>query len=228
MIKNNLHIFGCSYSELLDRGYEPYVEWKGYCPKSWSELLAEKLDLNLINYAQGANSNEMILQNFCKNIDNFKKNDVIILEWSFLNRFTWLNEYDEMISCSYTGFDKTLDQSLAEIIAVTRSSDPYKLQILDFQKLIDNYCKLKGVDIWYWHAEPKMYEYVDVSDKRYLIIDEIMKNNTKFERCTFDVVYELGGCDIETETNGEVKDNHFSESAHKIKAELFYNHIKNI
>lgn len=226
MITNTLHIFGCSYSEPFNKGYDPYVKWKGYEPKSWTEILAEKLNLNLNNHAKGGNSNEMILQNFCKSIHTFKKNDVVILQWSFLNRFTWINTKDEMVSCSYRGIDKTLDQSISELISVTRSSNPYKLQLLDYQKLIDDYCKVKGIDIWYWHADPQMYEYVDLRDMRYLIIDEIMENNTNFERCTFDVVYGLGGYDIETETNGELNDSHFSESAHKIKGELFYNHIK--
>jgi len=224
-MKNTLHVFGCSYSELLDKAYEPYVEWKGYIPKSWSEILAEKLNLNLINYAKGGNSNEMIFQSFCKSINNFKKNDVVILEWSYLNRFTWLSESGEMVSCSLHGVDKTLNKKFAEKIAVTRQSNPYKLQLLDFQKLIDDYCKLKHISVWYWHAEPNMHGYIDLSDKRYLLIDEIMQNNDNFERCTFDVVYGMGGCDIESETSGEIKDNHFSESAHKIKAELFYNHI---
>lgn len=227
-MKNKLYIYGCSYSELVDeRGYLEYIKWRNYEPiKTWSEILAKKLNLNLINRAQGALCNEIIFQKFCNDCNYFNEGDVVIIEWSFFNRYSWIDIYDNLISCSTDGYKDSITLNCAEQISVARTHSAYKKQIIDFQKLIDDYLNLKGIKVWYWHADPSAHEYIDLNDKRYLLIDEIMKNNDNFQRCTFDVVYELGGCDIETETNGVVKDNHFGELAHKIKAELFYEHIK--
>jgi hypothetical protein len=174
-MKNTLHIFGCSFSEIPEPDtYEDYFKYRNNSlPISWSELGGK------------------------------------------------------LVGCSYGGFGNIIDKHTSEQISVNRTHDSYKEQILDYQKIIDKMSVYKDFEVWYWYADQNMYKFIDTNDKRYLIIDDIMKNNEPhYVRTTFDVVYELGGCDIETETKGEVKDNHFGESAHKIKADLFYDHIK--
>lgn len=228
-MNNTLHIFGCSFSEILNEGgYKPYYEYRNKnFPKTWSEILSEKLEMNLINYAKGGSCNEIIFQKFCNAIESIKENDIVIFQWSYPERFSWVDVSGKLISAAWSGWDGTLDEETAQKIATTRSSEIYKFQILDFQKIINEISKLKKFQIWYWHADQSMYRYLDISDMKNLIVDYIMENNLpNYPRTTFDVVYELGGCDIETETNGVVKDNHFGETAHKIKADLFYNHIK--
>lgn len=226
-MNNTLHIFGCSFSELLSRdSYEDYYNYRGgNLPQTWSELLSNKLDLNLNNLAQGSLSNDIILQRFSKSIKDIKENDIVIFEWSYPERFSCSNG-SSLVGCSYGGFGDVITEKTAENVSVNRTSDLYKTQIIEYQEMLDEVSKLKKFELWYWYADQNLYKFIDSNDKRYLLIDEIMKSNENYIRTTFDVVYELGGCDIETETNGSVKDNHFGESAHKIKADLFYDHIK--
>lgn len=228
-MRKKLHIFGCSYSELVDEnGYGDYIKWRnGKSVKSWSESLSEKLDLELHNYANGGLCNEVILQRFSKNIHNINKDDVVIFQWSFVERYSWVDDNNDVISTGLDGYSNSLPKDMAQKISVNRMSDSRYYQILDFQKIIDEFSKLKKFYLWYWYAPQKMHKFIDILDKRYLLVDEIMEGNLPdYQRTTFDVVYELGGSDIETETNGLVKDNHFSQKSHDIKSDLFYNHIK--
>lgn len=228
-MRKKLHIFGCSFSELVDsRGYGDYIKWRnGLAVKTWSERLSEKLDLELHNYANGGLCNEIILQRFSNNIHNINKGDIVIFQWSFVERYSWVSDNNDIISTGLDGYSKSLTKDIAQKISVNRMSESRYHQILDYQKILDEFSKLKKFDIWYWYAPQEMYRYIDITDKKYLLVDEIMENNLpNYQRTTFEVVYDRGGSDIETETNGVVKDNHFSETSHQIKAELFYNHIK--
>jgi hypothetical protein len=228
-MKNTLYVFGCSFSEIFTKdNYESYYNYKNKkLPKTWSEILAKNLNLNLKNYAKGGNCNEVILQSFAQNLNSFKENDIVIFQWSFPERFSWIDDDKNLIGTSWSGWKNTLDEKTANKIATTRSFDVYKNQILDFQKFIEELSKFKKFQVWFWHADASLHKLIDTNDMRYLIINKIMKDNKPyFLKTTFDVVYELGGCDIETETNGLIKDNHFGESAHQIKADLFFDHIK--
>ena len=70
---NTLYTFGCSFTEGFNENHEPYQEYKifkgGTFPKTWSELLSEKLGLNLFNYGQGSIGNQHIFTNFCKHVN---------------------------------------------------------------------------------------------------------------------------------------------------------------
>jgi hypothetical protein len=56
--------------------------------------------------------------------------------------------------------------------------------------------------------------------KKYLISEMV-----RYDKTPFDPVFDLGGKTIKEETDGAVEDYHFGESAHKIMADLFYEHI---
>jgi hypothetical protein len=226
-MKNNLHVFGCSYSQLTtDITYPGYYEWyNGNTPPTWSEILAAKLDLNLCNYAKGGDCNELIFQRFCQEFENFSENDVVIFQWSYPARYSVADENGNLFSSAF-GDDGVLSREFGELLSIIKSADGYLQQLKDYQKIIDFVCKSKGINIWYWNGDGKTNRYVNELDKRNLIFDEILKDNNNWQKTTFDVVYGLGGCDIEKETKGEVRDNHFGKTAHEIKAELFYNHIK--
>lgn len=227
-MKNTLHIFGCSFSQLLtENTFNAYYNWRyPNIPLTWSEILSDKLKLNLNNTASSGASNDIILQEFSKNIEKIKRGDVVIFEWSFIERFSWETEYGVLHGKMYNS-DTLLQKNCAESISINRTGDTFKLQIIDYMKMVDVLSNEIGFKLWYWFANQDMYKFINTNDKKYLLVDEIMKNNLPFyQRNTFSVVYERGGCDIRTETNGEVNDGHFGEEAHKIKAQLFFDHIK--
>ena len=85
---NNLWIFGCSISDdtqPADR--DDYVKWKGYLIKTWSEILSKKIGYNLKNYAKSGTSNLDILESFSKHCVDIQNDDIVILNWTELNRF---------------------------------------------------------------------------------------------------------------------------------------------
>ena len=62
---SNIYVFGCSHTEIFKEDasdeYKRYKEYKGgVFPKTWSELLSEKMGYNLINLGEGASGNEHI------------------------------------------------------------------------------------------------------------------------------------------------------------------------
>ena len=67
----NMYVFGCSHTEVFrEESSDEYVQYKKYkggvFPKTWSELLSEKMECNLINKGKGASGNDFIFHNICK------------------------------------------------------------------------------------------------------------------------------------------------------------------
>ena len=216
---NRLFTFGCSYTALYVNNnipnYLKYREFKGgVYPKTWSELLSEKLNLKLVNYGIGGSGNDLIFETFCDKSDELRKGDTVIIEWSYHTRINYK-------------FD--LDSDIIDQIAVYRNQEHYQNQFLTYQKVIDMVCKYLGVNVYYWSGDRDVIYKLDKNllyDKKYLLCDKIVLDEHG-EYTPFNNVFNLGGETIEEETNGLIKDNHFGESAHRIMADLFYDHIIN-
>ena len=67
-------MFGDSFSVPFKRieNEHPYVPYKGYCPKIFSNILSEELNLNLVDMSNGGCSNYSILHTYIKNIDKIE------------------------------------------------------------------------------------------------------------------------------------------------------------
>ena len=59
-----------------------YKDLKGYFPKTWGKILSEELGCEYRNFAQGGWDNYSILQSFCENIAEIKKNDIVFVGWA--------------------------------------------------------------------------------------------------------------------------------------------------
>ena len=114
---SKLYTFGCSFTEdfepfhrrLRNNTRTDYIHdfHNGRIPKSWTELLAEKLNIEFSVYGaincdlefteKFGNSNTSIFFNFIRLVDKIKENDFVIIEWTFLERFIW---YDKIIFIS--------------------------------------------------------------------------------------------------------------------------------
>lgn len=79
-------VFGDSFSVDFENNhignYTLYKEYKGYFPKTWGKLLSEELDCEYKNFAQGGWDNYSILQSFCENISEIKKDDLVFVGWA--------------------------------------------------------------------------------------------------------------------------------------------------
>ena len=202
-MSQKLYIFGDSFSagfSFESNWTNNYVNWKGYTPKGFDEIISQKLNLELINLADNASDNYSILQKFCDNVKNIKKNDLIIIGWSSPLRFrlvsndwiTILPNYDKF---STKEIDKTkISESTLIEILLNRDDVRYCNEVNSWIKLLNNLDK----NIIHWTPFDQRLDCMFLS---------------KFET-------------IVTETNGELNDWHFSENGHLQLSDLFINKFK--
>ena len=83
-MKNKIWIFGDSFStpfETHDLGpfATKYIKWKGYTPKTFGDILGEKLGLEVLHFAKGGADNDTIFESVYKNAPQIQKDMVKIL-----------------------------------------------------------------------------------------------------------------------------------------------------
>lgn len=208
-MSQKLYIFGDSFSAgfSFSRPWtNNYVNWKGYTPKGFGEIVSKKLNLELINFAENASDNYSILQKFCDNVNNIKKNDLVIIGWSSPLRFRlvsnnlknndWISFLPNNDEFSTKKFDRTkISESTLIEIFLNRDDIRYCNEVNSWIKLLNNVNK----NIIHW---------------------------TPFDHrlnCMFLNKFET----IFQETNGELNDGHFSEMGHRQSADIFIHKFKN-
>jgi hypothetical protein len=241
---STLFTFGCSYTEDFHRFVGPtkdcdfisaqrkYIEnnLDGKIPKSWPQLLSEKLGFELKNYGVGGISNYQIFEEICEHSNEFKNDDIVIVGWTHITRFRWAFNNGGWSSI-FSDFTETTSELMNEIthseILVNRTNKVYINELYQYQKLLEQFCKLLSVKLYFWSSDDDIIykENKDfLNDKKYLL-NNLLNNDNK--RNLFNIINSNGGKTINEETNGEIPDNHLGESGHKVQAELFYNYIKN-
>jgi len=86
-LMNALHIFACSYGKFgTVHGPEAH-EFRD--AGSWSNILARRLRRKLINHSQPGSSNFVIFQNILNTLSSIDSDDLVIVNWSHINR-AWL------------------------------------------------------------------------------------------------------------------------------------------
>jgi len=225
-MKNKLFIFGCSHSaKFKDSGittdYETHLNgW----PLSWSEILSDNLNLELRNLARGGRSNDSIFDDFCNESDNIKKGDVVIIGWSYLNRFRiWSTKYNptRWIDVSVADFETIKEATgfskrTVEEICLSRDNQLYETEIHNREKLILDYLKLKNVNVFLWNGGSPFE-----NNDNYLL-EKFEENLSE----TFEIWFRKnGGSTITEETQGKIIDNHLGKHGNILQAELFYDEI---
>jgi hypothetical protein len=215
---NNLWTFGDSFTDYF---YPPerstihwrqkYIEYKGYVPKVYGEIIAEKLGLNLINLGLGGVDNSHILEEFCKVVDKIKEGDILIFGWTNQSRFRLVNKSDQwghfnpepgnengfFAHKKIETFEFISEKTIQELL-INRSNFPYVLEICNWMKLINFSLKNKIIH-WSWCS--------DLS-KCGIILSKKYRN-------------------IKQETNGEVDDGHWCEDSHYEFSEFLIDILNN-
>ena len=99
-MKKKLIVSGCSWADPFQCSEDPRVSndiVKGY--KKWFEIIANKLDMELINYGKRAAGNQYIFSSLIDNICGIDKNEIglVIAAWSEAKRTDYeykQNDYD--------------------------------------------------------------------------------------------------------------------------------------
>jgi len=180
-----------------------YVEWKGYQPKVYGEIIAEKLDLELVNLGKGGSDNYTIFETFCESIDRIKKNDIIIFGWSSPLRYRLV---------SYWGIWKSI---IPNLDSNDNSLKNISNNTLD-ELLLNRNHRLYSIEVNYW------IRLINLAFK-----DNIIVHWTSFES-EINAIFIGGIGRISLDTNGEIADGHFSEKGHlELSEKLMATFIKN-
>lgn len=180
-----------------------YVDWKGYIPKVYCEIIAEHYDMEFKNFGLSGGDNYSILEEFSKESANIKEEDIVIIGWSNVDRFRLVAEYGEWVSL-LPNYDHMLfrfkdisESTLMEIFNNRMTKKNYLSEINNWIKLIDT--TLKNVRHVHWTPFNQKINAL-----------KIHKMNT-----------------IEMETKGLIRDGHFSEIGHEEISQILIKMIEN-
>lgn len=202
-MKKKLWIFGDSFSVPFKRveNEHPYVPFKGYLPKIYSEIISEKLDLELMDMSHGGCSNYDIFHTFIKNIDKIGDGDILIFGWTQIIRFriaSSRNDFYDVIIAVAEHMKSLIDiptQSLWDITINRSNNTIYYDELCDFIKIIKQSklnCKILH---WTW-VEPRYKD--EYENNFYNLLIPYKKYKT-----------------IKEETDDKVNDFHYGEMAHE-------------
>ena len=141
---NTLFTFGCSFTEDFETSsallYKNYKDFRGgKFPDSWPKILSNKLNLELKNYGEGASGNEQIFHEICKRCDEFKKGDIIIVEWSFVERYRIAVDNNQWLKIGVGNVpdNSPISNELHLEMILNRTLNPHKELIYDYFFLIN-------------------------------------------------------------------------------------------
>jgi hypothetical protein len=233
---SNLFVFGCSYTQGFNRSkdnknYQLFKDFRGGdLPKDWPTLLSEKIGFELKNYGEDASGNNQIFQEICSHCDEFNDGDIVIIGWTFIDRYRWVDYNENKWKKHGSGhiIGQHITKSTHEEIVYNRTHPLYIEEIYNYEKIIDELSFNKKFKVYYWSAaENKIINDIPTEKlrqiKKYILSDQIHLDNNNLRQ----IITKKGGLTIIEETNGSINDHHLGESGHKVQAELFYKHIIN-
>jgi hypothetical protein len=166
---NKLWVFGDSFTEGFDESTyyvnkplpewrKRYIDWKGYVPQVFNTIIANKLNIETINYGIGGADNYTIFHTIIKNIEKIKKNDIVIIGWSSVLRIRVANHNNIftpiqawMLGLTDDGLrDREINisqKTITELFA-NRTSSVYVDEINDLIKVLKLLLKEQKVINW--------------------------------------------------------------------------------
>lgn len=257
-----LHCFGDSYTEGYknDMKFPPYEEYRKSLgvdnpqdmPPVWSEILGKKLRVKSFNHGRGGASNHETLLRICEQSKNFKKGDIVIINWTYVQRCLWDvdTNFDDMDShhpynnlTSITPHQgehydpDNLFKKAYDIIAINRLTFSWTYEVLGYQQIIDTLSKSIGFDVYYWFTDDYLFnnfkKIEDVNQPKYIIHDlirnwdsEILKKDRELACIPFNIFREYGAKTISEDSKKDVDEMHLGGTGHKVQADIFYSYLK--
>lgn len=215
---NNSAIFG----KTKERRFKYYKEYRGGTfPKSWSELLSNKLGYTLRNMAVSGQSNYDIMEMICKCAPQIKKNDIVIIGWGYLQRFRLIDEASNSFVTIRPNQFKPSDVNIPMLlnginintinsILDNRTHIEWKNEIYNWESIINLLASIVGFKVLYWTFDSNLNKqsYIggEFSDFREYLIS-------------------IGAEDFTIESNGIFNDDHFGEKGQLIQYQYFIEKI---
>lgn len=241
---NKLYTFGCSFTE----NFDPFIKYpettrynyiidycNGVIPKSWPQILSEELNMDLRNHGgidgitgktgMEGNCNFSVFNNVCMASNNFQKGDVVIIEWTYMERFKWADfETNRITTITPNQIPNEYEKNVIESIFVNRTHELWIEELFKYQILLNKLAQSLNIKIYYWTVDKNIInnKIDDIKqDKKWLL-----SNYLQYGKTYQDIIKENGGLRIIDETDGIIIDDHMALSGHKVLADLFLNYIK--
>jgi hypothetical protein len=190
-----------------------YHKWKGYSPLSYGEVISKELGCDIEILSSAGASNTEIFHTFISKMDEITEGDLVIVNWTYLNRFRIANDNNEfdkvMIQAGCKSPNSLINIKSLEEIGVNRNSHTiYYKEVSDYSKVIKKIC----------------------NNKIYTFIWTFMNHSEKMDKYIkefYDEVKSINNLEtITKETLGIIVDGHYSEYAHQQLADEILKNIK--
>jgi hypothetical protein len=206
-----LYIFGDSFSQLfsdVSNFSKEYLDFKGYIPKTYSEIISEKLNLELKCYAKGGVSNRTILSQFISVLNQIEDGDVLIFNWSTHNRVRIVGNNGEIADCTApimggnfkSPYNDFPSESVVHMVINRLKSQVFYTENTEYIKLIKKAFPNNKIIHWTWVDEREKSKY-------FLEFSELCTHYGPLEH-------------ISDETNGKINDHHYSENGHVLLSDI--------
>lgn len=209
-------IFGDSFSVPFEKHIDNKCDWAiDYCnhkkkiPKTFGSVLSDLLKTDVTNLAIPGCDNYTMFHSYIKNIENIKKDDIVIFGWSNTLRYRLGNDFNKFTTIIIEWDKKKISEEFSNLskntldeLLIIRNSLVYYDELSEFIKIIK-----------YSLPNNMIYNWSPFAD--------VQKNIVDLEN----IITPLG---INIETNGLVNDYHYGEIAHLNLAMYFYKKIKSI
>jgi hypothetical protein len=248
--------FGDSHTQghILDRSFPPYIMWKESLgtdlPPVWIDLLGEKLKMEVLNFGEGGLGNDEIFFRICEQSKNFKSGDLVLIYWSYMERFRWasketlpdgnvrmsdtkpneIHRYWKRLS-SHPQDGEHINEQTRKDIVLNRSNPMYHEIVYTYENIIDALAKSVGFDVFYWSTENELiYNLPEelLYNKKYILHDIIKYTRDSYRNVGgdfFKTIIDNGGQTIFEETKRKISDFHLGGSGHRVQFELFYEYL---
>lgn len=195
-----LFVFGDSFTDkYVISNNTRYVNWKGYTPKCYHQILSEELNLSTLNFAQSYGmDNYAIFNQICDNINNIN-NDIVIINWSEPVRFRMVDTTTGKWRTILPIKSGRINKGLPYVNGVENTT-------------IDDVFINRTHPLWIKEVE----SWINIINKA--LINSIVIHWTWYKNDSFE--------SITDETNGEVYDFHYSETGHLDLANWILSQIK--
>ncbi len=215
---NNSAIFG----RTIERRYKYYKEFRnGNFPPTWSEMLAKSLNLQLKNLAVKGQSNYDIFEMFCRCAEQIKKDDIVIIGWSYVQRFrlvddatnTFVSVRPNQFKSEHVNIPSMLngiDIHTIDSILKNRLNSEWCNEITNWEIIINLLSKYIGFKVLYWTFDESINKphYISIKNFREYLISN-------------------GAEDFTMESGGILNDDNFGEKGQLVQFQYFLNHLQN-
>jgi hypothetical protein len=161
---SKLWVFGDSFTAgngcLHNEEYTKYKESDN--DLVWPEIVANKLNLELINRGMGAFSNDKIIDTIIEDYNLINKNSLVIIGSTFYNRFDIPYE-NKLLTLSPTNLPNSNEELLLHFISIM-DSDLLKKRHKTRINFLQQQIKLKGTKCLVWEVEAEWKKHEKIKE----------------------------------------------------------------